>query len=108
LKALTIPYRKLAIAQLALALLLLPLIALWPRPGMAVLILPLPGRIAPAGLWARQQGLPVLGRGIASSSLVMIGQHQYSPFSALSAGALMIAAPGSLCQSSPNLSKDKP
>jgi len=97
--AITVHYRKLALAQLALVLLLVPLIALWPRPGMAVLILPLPGRMGAASLWAREQGLPLLGRGIAQGSLIMAGQRPYTPFSALSAGALVVAVPDALCQS---------
>lgn len=84
-----------------LVLVLLPLIALWPRVGMAVLVLPLPGHSAGAAQWAHRQGSPLIGRGVAAGSMLLIGRRVYTPFSALSAGALVLAAPASLCQSSP-------
>ncbi|MBB3954623.1 hypothetical protein [Novosphingobium sediminicola] len=102
MRSVILPYRQLAIAQLALVLLLAPLIALWPRAGMAVLVLPLPGHSAGAALWAKAQGLPLTGRGIAKGSLILIGGRQYTPFSALGAGALVFAVPSSLCQSPSN------
>lgn len=101
LKSVILPYRQLAIVQLALAIVLMPLIALWPRSGMAMLVLPLPGHSAGAALWARQQGLSLTGRGIAQGSLILIGRRPYTPFSALKAGALVFAVPSSLCQSPP-------
>lgn len=93
--------RSLALAQLVLALTLLPMVALWPRVGMALLMLPLPGHAAQASLWARQQGLRITGRGLARGSLILTGTHGYTPFSALGAGALIIAAPAALCRSAP-------
>lgn len=93
---------------MVLAFVLMPLIALWPRAGMAVLILPLPGGGNSARIWAKHQGLPLIGRGIAKDSLLMIGRPQFTPFSALSTGALIIAAPASLCQSTDPYVKDKP
>ncbi|NOW44249.1 hypothetical protein FHW96_000376 [Novosphingobium sp. SG751A] len=103
MRSVILPYRQLAVAQLALVLVLVPLIALWPRAGMAVLVLPLPGHSAGAALWAREQGLPLTGRGIARGSLILIGgRQQYTPFSALGAGALVFAVPSSLCRSPSN------
>jgi hypothetical protein len=107
LKSVSLPYRKLAIAQLALAFALMPLIALWPRAGMAVLILPLPGQASRAKLWVQHQGMPLIGRGVAKDSLLMIGRPQFTPFSALGAGALILAAPASVCQTSSYV-KEKP
>ncbi|WCT78515.1 hypothetical protein [Novosphingobium humi] len=102
MKSASLPCRQLAIAQLALAMVLMPLIALWPRAGLAMLVLPLPGHGAGAAQWARHQGLPLTGRGVARGSLIVIGRGPYTPFSALGAGALVFAVPSSLCQSSPN------
>lgn len=87
---------------------LMPLIAVWPRPGMAMLVLPLPGQSAGANLWARRQGLALLGRGVAQGSLIIIAHHPYTPFSALGAGAFIVAVPASLCQTPAPISKDKP